>query len=946
MQFHPVFLRLASRFPSAGLPVVVMRGNDLAVFRRLHTERRRNFVACRPAFVPLCRSTASESVRLFPTTALSVNRPGSLLWQSMNLFLPVSPSPRLIVLACCALLNARPDLQAQAADLNTADGSVTTQWLPDPFPNVAPRVLDRQVTVEMNTASRTPSVLLGVYDAENDPVSLATFTKPAHGALTANPDGAFTYTPQRGFLGDDHFTFTLSDGRGGSGTATMHLKVIQPTGQWSTTSFIGLVPLEAGGKPIHFSSAVTPRAIDWDGDGLMDLLVGAEGGVTWFRNVGTPQAPVFAAGVAVEAGGRRLQFGRGRLTLAWVDMDRDGKRDLVLIAEDRKVRWARNLATAAGQPVLAEPMVIPAQAGGDFIADNIRADIADWNGDGLPDVLTGSGSGAVKISYNVGTAAAPKFAPPGATLDTEGRTIEGSYNLNIRIADLNQDGVPDFVDSYNWGTINFRVNTGSRVAPRLPATGTFSVAGPASAKLDLHALTDGPLVDFADFNGDGTIDLVCGGEVGGTVRLGFGESGRSYLREIAAILEAHPQDLGMFLANPVNAAAKLRMIALQGALYDYVTTLATPSQKEEIRRGLLAVIAAHPQYLKLQAYDLKQQPGISSLAVQMWLTTLLADYDNPAARRALADAAQFTGGYRKLVQDVGLIYADNAQNPRGAEAIYQWVRTIPREIYPGTGITAADWLGPHPFLVRGHLKNTFNGSPVNRGEYGFGKDARAVIGDRGSENWFMTVVHHEACHDVDAYVRKSATLGRRWGQVLVRAGGPDMRADPQTGWLSWELTKNHFRECGLWDGVASTWDAAWKKYWAEGPGAEWNQFGFMRGNISWFYGAPQESLATQGNQFWNSTEGRIEVALDRWKRGFKSNLAEVLFFMEVWSLGFDKMKFCENDDACRQVFSFAQLRRNRDGFIDRVDLSDRFYEFAVDTQGAVTALVHVPDKLR
>jgi hypothetical protein len=389
------------------------------------------------------------------------------------------------------------------------------------------------------------------------------------------------------------------------------------------------------------------------------------------------------------------------------------------------------------------------------------------------------------------------------------------------------------------------------------------------------------------------------------------------------------------------------MQTLQAALYDYVTTFATPSQKQEIVRGLLDLIAAYPQYFKLQKHDIPQQPGIPSLAVQVWLTTLMADYDNPAARRALADAAQFTGGYRKLVEEIGLIYADNGQNPRGAEAIHQWVRTIPREVYPGTGITANDWLGGgRGFLVRGHLKNTFNGVPVDNGEYGFVPDARAVIGDRGSENWFMTVVHHEACHDVDAYVRKSPALTRRWGQVLVMAGGPDMRADPKTGWLSWDLTKRHFQDRGLWDGAAGTWDAAWKKYWTDGPGAPWSKFGFMRGNISWFYGAPQESLATQGNQFWNSTEGRIEVAIDRWNRGFKSNLAEVLFFMEIWSLGLDKMKFYENDNACRQVISFAKLRRNPHGYIDRVELIDRYYEFAVNDQGAVTALVHVPDLTR
>ena len=102
------------------------------------------------------------------------------------------------------------------------------------------------------------------------------------------------------------------------------------------------------------------------------------------------------------------------------------------------------------------------------------------------------------------------------------RTVEGSYNLNVRIADLNQDGVPDFVDSYNWGTINFRINAGSGVRPRLPAAGTFSVTGPAFAQLDLHALTDGPIVDFADFNGDGTIDLLIGGEKSGSVRLALG----------------------------------------------------------------------------------------------------------------------------------------------------------------------------------------------------------------------------------------------------------------------------------------------------------------------------------------------------------------------------------------------------------------------------------------
>jgi hypothetical protein len=470
------------------------------------------------------------------------------------------------------------------------------------------------------------------------------------------------------------------------------------------------------------------------------------------------------------------------------------------------------------------------------------------------------------------------------------------------------------------------------------------VSGPNYAPVNLHGLCDGPIVDVADMNGDGTIDLVVGGEVGGRVYLALGQSARSYLAEIDALIAAHPQDLASFLADPANAAAKGRMQSLQGALYDYVESFATPGQKDLIAKGLVDLIKKHPPYFSLQPFDAKRQPGLASLAVQTWLTLLLADYYDPAARKALADAAGFTGGYRKLVEETGLVYADNNQNPRGAEAIHDWLRTIPRELYPGTCITAKDWLGDCPFLVRGHMKNTFNGKPVDNGEYGFGGDARAVIGDRGSENWFMTVVHHEACHDLDAYVRRSHDLNRRWGQTLVLAGGPDMRADPASGWLSMDLTRQHFKEAGLWDGSQATWDAAWKKYWTVPPGSGWRQFGFMRGGIDWFYSSPQESLATQGNQFWNSTEGRIEVAVARWQKGYPSNLTEVLFFLDIWSLGLGKMKVYEVDNACNQVIGFARLGRNAKGYINRVDLGDRYYQFDVDDEGVVAGLVHVPEK--
>ena len=158
------------------------------------------------------------------------------------------------------------------------------------------------------------------------------------------------------------------------------------------------------------------------------------------------------------------------------------------------------------------------------------------------------------------------------------------------MADINQDGAADLIDSYNWGNVNFRINAGTAARPLLSETGRFSVSGPNYAQVNLHGLCDGPIVDVADLNGDGTIDLVVGGEVGGRVRLALGQGGKSYLDQIDALIAAHSQDLATFLADPANAAAKGRMQSLQGALYDYAVNFATPGQKDVIAKGLVALI--------------------------------------------------------------------------------------------------------------------------------------------------------------------------------------------------------------------------------------------------------------------------------------------------------------------------------------------------------------------
>jgi VCBS repeat-containing protein len=57
------------------------------------------------------------------------------------------------------------------------------------------------------------------------PLTAALVAGPAHGSLTLNADGSFTYAPTAGYVGIDTFTYTASDGIATSSPATVTLNV-------------------------------------------------------------------------------------------------------------------------------------------------------------------------------------------------------------------------------------------------------------------------------------------------------------------------------------------------------------------------------------------------------------------------------------------------------------------------------------------------------------------------------------------------------------------------------------------------------------------------------------------------------------------------------------------------------------------------------------------------
>ncbi len=62
-------------------------------------------------------------------------------------------------------------------------------------------------------------------DADGDALTTSLVTSPAHGAVSHNADGSFTYTPAANYNGTDTFTYRVSDGAATSAAATVTVKV-------------------------------------------------------------------------------------------------------------------------------------------------------------------------------------------------------------------------------------------------------------------------------------------------------------------------------------------------------------------------------------------------------------------------------------------------------------------------------------------------------------------------------------------------------------------------------------------------------------------------------------------------------------------------------------------------------------------------------------------------
>lgn len=107
------------------------------------------------------------------------------------------------------------DYSAKLRVSNSVDGAIVTVPVTmHVVTNAPPVAVDDAYSMDEDTVltQAAPGVLANDTDAESDPLTAILVTGPAHGTLTLNANGSFTYTPDPDWFGDDTFTYKANDG--------------------------------------------------------------------------------------------------------------------------------------------------------------------------------------------------------------------------------------------------------------------------------------------------------------------------------------------------------------------------------------------------------------------------------------------------------------------------------------------------------------------------------------------------------------------------------------------------------------------------------------------------------------------------------------------------------------------------------------------------------------
>jgi hypothetical protein len=248
----------------------------------------------------------------------------------------------------------------------------------------------------------------------------------------------------------------------------------------------------AGGVPVEVFGWPTPNFADFDGDGDLDLLCGEFiDRFNYFRNVGTRKTPVYEPARFLENNDRLIKMDLQMIVPVAIDWDGDGDVDLICGDEDGRVAFIENTGRLDpyGAPLFEHPVYFRQLAHKVKFGALATPFTADWDSDGDEDIVSGNTAGHIGYFENLG-GYPPKFAEV-QLLEADGEVIRilAGYNGSIQgpaeakwgyttlnVADWDHDGLLDIVINSIFGRVQWYRNIGEPGKPRLEGARSIEVA--------------------------------------------------------------------------------------------------------------------------------------------------------------------------------------------------------------------------------------------------------------------------------------------------------------------------------------------------------------------------------------------------------------------------------------------------------------------------------------
>ncbi len=279
-------------------------------------------------------------------------------------------------------------------------------------------------------------------------------------------------------------------------------------------------------------------SVDWDGDGVLDLLGGYRSNIALYRNTGTLREPVFAPRELIEADGKPISMpnwldpqadepshwgpqGPGEADWGWAnpsvaDWDGDGDLDLFVTGQRWQVQYFENTGSRA-KPRLAPGREVRCDGDPHEFSWRSKVALGDLDGDRKTEFVVTSHHDNIFTAYETAT-----DQPDPSKLElvrdfklqlTQEGFVKGWYggqnnngDNHSQLVDWDGDGDLDLFNGSLWAVWYYE-NVGTPTSPEFKARG--KVKGGSE---DLHTFNHAGSFDAADWSGDGRLDLVMGTE--------------------------------------------------------------------------------------------------------------------------------------------------------------------------------------------------------------------------------------------------------------------------------------------------------------------------------------------------------------------------------------------------------------------------------------------------